>query len=82
MDTEKKCEEHLGIVGEEMDHDIDSKPCLMADNQVSCMDDPRPLAKELPGVLFKNVDSRVLSLRLTTQWVREIVFFFFLEIVF
>lgn len=31
-------------MGEEMDHDIDYKPCHMGDNKASCMDDPRPFA--------------------------------------
>ena len=59
--------EHPGIVGEEMDLDIDPKPCCIGDSQARCMDDSRPLAKKLPGVLVKNVESRVVSLRLTTQ---------------
>lgn len=54
-------------MGEEKDLDADHKPCCIGDNQARCMDDSRPLAKELPGVLVKNVDSRMLSLRLTTQ---------------
>lgn len=54
-------------MGEEMDLDIDPKPCCISDNQARCMDDSRPLAKKLPGVFVKNVDSRVVSLRLTTQ---------------
>ena len=54
-------------MGEVTDLDIDPKPCRMGDNQARCMDDSRPLAKELPGVLVKSVDSRVLSLKLTTQ---------------
>lgn len=53
LDIVQRCEKRPGIVGEEMDHDIDYKPCHMGDNKASCIDDLSHLLNRCLGGLLK-----------------------------